>query len=452
SDPEADPEEDDAEDPKEDPVDYSADGGDDGNDEEGSSEDDEDDEMDIEADDEEEEEEHLAPADFVVTEARKPENIKNKDVGGMLLENAKDPEKVRKEKLEPRADGTLCFNGRSWLPCYGNLRTMIMHESHKSKYSIHPGSDKMYQDMKKLYWWPNMNADIVAYVSKCLTCAKVKAKHQRPSGLLVQPKIPEWKWDNIIMDFVTKLPKSSQGYDTIWVIIDRLTKSAIFLPMRETDPLDKLAKMYLKENALGTNLDMSTAYHPQTDGQSERTIQTLEYMIRACVIDFGKGWVNHLPLVEFSYNNSSHASIKATPFEALFGRKCHSPHRMQAVRDRQKSYADLKRKLMDFQVGDNVMLKVSPWKGVVRFGKWGKLNPRYVGPFKVIEKVRDVAYKLELPEELSRVHNMFYVSNLKKCYADEPLAIPLDGLHFDDKLHFVEEPVEIMDREVKQLV
>ncbi|GJW56440.1 putative reverse transcriptase domain-containing protein [Tanacetum coccineum] len=124
---------------------------------------------------------------------RKPENIKNEDVGGMLLENAKDPEKDRKEKLKPRADGTLCLNGRSWLPCYGDLRTVIMHESHKSKYSIHPGSDKMYQDMKKLYWWPNMKADIATYVSKCLTCAKVKAEHQRPSGLLVQPEIPQWK-------------------------------------------------------------------------------------------------------------------------------------------------------------------------------------------------------------------------------------------------------------------
>nr|GEY45444.1 putative reverse transcriptase domain-containing protein [Tanacetum cinerariifolium] len=145
------------------------------------------------------------------TEARKSENIKEEDVGGMLVENSRDPENVRKEKLEPRADGTLCLNGRSWLPCYGDLRTVIMHESHKSKYSIHPGSDKMYQDMKKLYWWPNMKADIATYVSKCLTCAKVKAEHQKPSGLLVQPEIPEWKWDNITMDFVTKLPKSSQG-------------------------------------------------------------------------------------------------------------------------------------------------------------------------------------------------------------------------------------------------
>ncbi|GJV06363.1 putative reverse transcriptase domain-containing protein [Tanacetum coccineum] len=224
------------------------------------------------------------------TEARKPENIKNEDVGGMLVENAKYPEAIRMEKLEPRTDGTLCLHGRSWLPCYGDLRMVIMRESHKSKYSIHPGSDKMYQDMKKLYWWPNMKADIATYVSKCLTCAKVKAEHQRPSGLLVQPKIPEWKWDNITMDFVTKLPKLSQGYDIIWVIVDRLTKSAIFTPMREIDPLDKLARMYLKEvvtrhgipvsiiydrdprfasnfwrslqNALGTNLDISTAYHP----------------------------------------------------------------------------------------------------------------------------------------------------------------------------------------------
>ncbi|GJT41764.1 putative reverse transcriptase domain-containing protein [Tanacetum coccineum] len=440
------------------------------------------------------------------TEARKPENIKNEDVGGMLIENAKYPEAIRTEKLEPRTDGTLCLNGRSWLPCYGDLRTVIMHESHKSKYSIHLGSEKMYQTVMR-YWWPNMKADIATYVSKCLTCAKVKAEHQRQSGLLVQPEIPQWKWDNITMDFVTKLPKSSQGYDTIWVIVDRLTKSAIFIPMKETDPLEKLARMYLKEvvtrhgipvsiicdrdprfasnfwrslqKALGTSLDMSTAYHPQTDGQSERTIQTLEDMLRACVIDFGNGWVKHLPLVEFSYNNSYHASIKAAPFEALYGRKCRSPvcwaevgevqltgpeivqettekiiqvkQRMQAARDRQKSYADLKRKPMEFEVGDKVMLKVSPWKGVVRFGKRGKLNPRFVGPFKVIKRVGDVAYKLELPEELSRVHNTFHVSNLKKCHADEPLAVPLDGLHFDDKLQFVEEPIEITDREVKRL-
>ncbi|GKE64836.1 putative reverse transcriptase domain-containing protein [Tanacetum coccineum] len=170
----------------------------------------------------------------------------------------------------------------------------------------------------------------------------------------------------------------------------------------------------------------------------------------------------HLPLVEFSYNNSYHASIKDEPFEALYGQKCRLPvswaevgeaqligpdlvqettekiiqikQSIQAARNQQKSYTDLKRKPIEFQVGDGVMLKVLPWKGVVRFGKRGKLNPRYVRPFKVTEKVGSVAYKLELPQELSRVHNTFHVSNLKKCYSDEPLAVPLEGLHIDDKL------------------
>ncbi|GJS27056.1 putative reverse transcriptase domain-containing protein [Tanacetum coccineum] len=233
------------------------------------------------------------------------------------------------------------------------------------------------------------------------------------------------------------------------------------------------------QKALGTNLDMSTAYHLEMDGQSERTIQTLEDMLRACVIDFGKGWVKHLPLAEFSYNNSYHASIKAAPYEALYGRKCQSPvcwaevgeaqltgpkmiqettekivlikQKIQAAQDRQKSYADLKRKPVEFKVGDRVMLKVSPWKGVVRFGKRGKLNPRYVRPFKVLARVGDVAYWLELPQELSRVHHTFHVSNLKKCYADEPLAMPLEGIHVDDKLQFVEEPVENMEQEIKRL-
>ena len=324
----------------------------------------------------------------------------------------------------------------------------------------------MYQDLKKIYWWPNMKADIAEYVGKCLTCSRVKAETQKPSGLLVQPEIPVWKWERITMDFITKLPKTSTGLDTIWVIIDRLTKSAHFLPIKETDEMDTLAQLYFKEivirhgvpisiisdrdsrftsrfweslqKSLGTRLDMSTAYHPQTDGQSERTIQTLEDMLRACVIDFGKGWDKHLPLVEFSYNNSYHASIKAAPFEALYGRKCRSPvcwtevgdmqltgpelihdtkekiftikQRLQAARDRQKSYADVRRNPMEFQVGDRVMLKVSPWKGMIRFGKRGKLNPRYIGPFKILERIGPVAYKLELPEELSRVHPTFHVS------------------------------------------
>nr|GEZ89178.1 putative reverse transcriptase domain, ribonuclease H-like domain, aspartic peptidase domain protein [Tanacetum cinerariifolium]GEZ95331.1 putative reverse transcriptase domain, ribonuclease H-like domain, aspartic peptidase domain protein [Tanacetum cinerariifolium] len=277
--------------------------------------------------------------------------------------------------------------------------------------------------------------------------------------------------------------------------------------MRESERMDKLARFYLKEvvtrhgipvsiicdrdprytsnfwrsfqKAMGTQLDMSTAYHPQTDGQSERTIQTLEDMLRTCVIDFGNGWERHLSLIEFSYNNSYHASIKAAPFEALYGRKCRSPiywaevrdaqltgpklihettekivqikQRIQAARDRQKSYADVRRKPLEFQVGDGVMLKVLPWKGVIRFGKREKLNPRYIGPFKVLAKVGTIAYRLELPQKLSTVHSTFHVSNLKKCLSDEPLAILLDEIHIIDKLRFVEEQREIMDRKVKRL-
>ncbi|GJX99371.1 putative reverse transcriptase domain-containing protein [Tanacetum coccineum] len=244
-------------------------------------------------------------------------------------------------------------------------------------------------------------------------------------------------------------------------------------------PFERLIVWKSLQNALGTQLDMSTAYHPETDGQSERTIQTLEDMLRAYVIDFEKGWDKHLPLVEFSYNNSYHASIKAAPFEALYGRKCRSPvcwaevgdsqltgpeiiqettekivqirQRLQAARDRQRSYANVRRKPLEFQVGDNVMLKVSPRKGIFRFGKRGKLNPRYIGPFKILERIGPVAYRLELPEKLSSIHNTFHISNLKKCLSDESLVIPMKELQLDDKLNFVEEPVEVMDREIKQL-
>ncbi|GJS89397.1 putative reverse transcriptase domain-containing protein [Tanacetum coccineum] len=401
------------------------------------------------------------------------ENLEAKDISGMP------------KKLEAHADGTLCLDDRSWLPCYGDMRSLIMHDSHMSKYSIHPGSDKMYHDLKMLYWWPNMKADIATYVSKCLTYAKVKAEHQRPTGLLFQPDILEWKWEKITMDFITKLPKTAAGYDSIWVIVDHLTKSVHFLPMKETYSTEKLTRLYMKEiskqdlQGIRWSIISDRDSHSPYRSQSDRTIQTLEDMLRACVIDFGNGWDRHLPLVEFSYNNSYHTSIKAAPFEALYGRKCRSPvcwaevgeaqltgpaiihktmekifkirDRMQAARDRQKSYADKRRRPLEFEVGDKVMLKVAPCKGVMRFGKRGKLNPRYIGPFRIIERIGPVAYRLELPQELSRVHNVFHICNLKKCLSDDTLAIPLEEIQLDDKLNFVEEPVEIMDRMVKQL-
>ncbi|GJY14648.1 putative reverse transcriptase domain-containing protein [Tanacetum coccineum] len=228
------------------------------------------------------------------TEAIKEENIKAENLRGI------------NKAFEVRPNGTRCIKNRSWLPLFGNLRDLIMHESHK-KYSIHPGSDKMYQDLKKLYWWPNMKAIIAEYVGKCLTCFRVKAECQKPSSLLIQPDIPTWKWERITMDFVTKLPRTSNGHDTIWVIVDRLTKSAHFIPTRETDSMETLKRLYIKEivsrhgvpisiisyrdshfisrfwqslqDALVTQLNMSSTYHPETDGQSERTIQTVEDML-----------------------------------------------------------------------------------------------------------------------------------------------------------------------------
>ncbi|KAK1421720.1 hypothetical protein QVD17_24278 [Tagetes erecta] len=320
-------------------------------------------------------------------------------------------------------------------------------------------------------------------------------------------EITEWKWEHITMDFITKLPRTPKGYDTIWVVVDRLTKSAHFLPIKEAISSEKLAEVFIKEvvtrhgmpisivsdrdtrftskfwkkfhEEMGTRLHISSAYHPQTDGQSERTIQTLEDMLRACVLEFGGSWDSHLPLAEFSYNNSYHASIKMPPYEMLYGRRCRTPicwceigqrelgsleiveatteklekikECMKAAKDRQKSYADKRRKDIEFQVGDKVMLKVSPWKGIIRLRKRGKLSPRYIRPFRIVARVGDVAYRLDLPEELSGIHPTFHVSHLRKCLADESMAVPYDDLEIDERLNYVKQPVAILDEKEKRL-
>ncbi|KAJ9556411.1 hypothetical protein OSB04_011025 [Centaurea solstitialis] len=427
--------------------------------------------------------------------ALKEENLKSERLVGLV------------DTLVSDAEGLKCFGNRIWVPKLGDLRKKILDEAHKSKYSVHPGTNKMYHGLRQNFWWPGMKKDIAYFVERCVTCLQVKVEHQRPYGKLQQLPIPEWTWEHITMDFVTKLPRTPKGYDTIWVIVDRLSKSAHFLPMKETYSMERLARLYIAEivrlhgtpvsivsdrdarftstfwqsfqREMGTRVNLSTAYHPQTDGQSERTIQTLEDMLRACVVDFGGSWEDHLPLIEFAYNNSYHSSIEAAPYEILYGRKCRTPlcwnevgekqlagpevvqitsdkinqvrERLKTARDRQKSYADKRRKDIEFQVGDQVMLKVSPWKGVIRFGKKGKLSPRYIGPFTIIERIGAVAYKLELPDKLGGVHNTFHVSNLRKCLADPETATPLQDIEVDPKLSFVEEPVAVTDCKIRRL-
>ncbi|KAJ9555770.1 hypothetical protein OSB04_010384 [Centaurea solstitialis] len=436
------------------------------------------------------------------------DRIKTSQAEALREENLKDEVMVKqKELLTEDSRGFKLFQGRIWVPKLGGNRELLLDDAHKSKYSIHPGSTKMYRDLKMNYWWPVMKLDIASYVEKCVTCLQVKAEHQKPYGSLQPLDIPEWKWEHITMDFVTKLPRTLRGHDTIWVIVDRLTKSAHFLEMRETLPMDKLAKLYIKEivrrhgvplsivsdrdsrftsqfwhglqEGLGTKLKLSTAYHPQTDGQSERTIQTLEDMLRSCVIDFGGNWDTHLPLVEFAYNNSFHSSIGMAAFEALYGRKCRTPtcwleagekqfagpeiiqetadkvksirERLKAAQDRQKSYADKKRRPVYFQVGERVMLKVSPWKGIIRLGKRGKLSPRFLGPFTILEKVGLQAYRLELPPEMDGIHPTFHVCYLRKCLADEESVIPLSEIRVDTGNRCIEEPEAILERKTKKL-
>nr|GEZ77189.1 putative reverse transcriptase domain-containing protein [Tanacetum cinerariifolium] len=296
------------------------------------------------------------------------------------------------KQLERKEDGGLYLAERIWVPVYGNLRTLIMNEAHAMRYFIHPGADKMYYDLRGLYWWPGMKKDIAMYVSKCLTCSKVKAEHQKPSGLLQQPEIPEWKWEKITMDFINKLPRTQ----------------------------------------------ITTESFGNTAG-SEYRLPSRNRWLKRCRTpiawtEVGEGKLLRPDIVQETTDKIVQIN-----------------ERLKIARDLQKSYADKRRKPLEFSIDDKVLLKVSPRKGVVRFGNRSKLSPRYVGPFEIVERIDLVAYRLHLPQELVGVHDTFHVSNLKKCLADVNLHIPLDEVKVDDKLHFVEEPIEILDRGVKKL-
>ena len=410
-------------------------------------------------------------------------------------------------KFTVNEDGVLYYKDRVCVPDDNDLRKAILEEAHSGSFSMHPGSTKMYQDLKMSFWWSGMKKDISEFVTKCLVCQRVKAEHQVPSGLLQFIRIPEWKWDRITMDFVVGLPLTGRKHDSVWVVVDRLTKSAHFIPVRTDYSLDKLAELYIKEivrlhgipisiisdrdprftsrfwgklqEALDTRLNFSTAFHPQTDGQSQRVIQIMEDMLRSCVIDYEGSWDRHIPLIEFVYNNSFQSSIGMAPYEALYGRKCRTPlcwtelsekkvigpdliqeteekvkiirERLKIANDRQKSYADMKRKDIRYEIGEKVFLKVSPWKKVIRFGKNGKLSPRFIGPYEVIEKVGPVAYRLALPPELEKIHSVFHVSMLRRYRSDPSYVVSSETIELRPDLTYEEKPVEILAREVKEL-
>jgi hypothetical protein len=354
-----------------------------------------------------------------------------------LITEGRGPEFMEDEQ------GTIWFKDRICVPNIDSLRETILKEAHDSYYSIQPGSTKMYQDLKQKYWWYGLKRDVAAHVAICDVCQIAKAEQQRPAGLLHPLKIPEWKWEEIGMDFIVGLPRTPVGYDSIWVIVDRLTKVAHFIPMRTNYTGAKLAELYMTRivclhgvpkkivsdqgsqftsrfwkklhECMDTQLNFSWAYRPQADGQTERTNQVLEDMLRACALKHGGSWDKSLPYVEFSYNNSYQVSLKMSPFEALYGRKCRTPlywdqtrerqffgpeliqeaeeqvriirENLRVAQTRQKSYADNRRRLLEFKEGDHVYLKVSPIRGMRRFKVKGKLYPSFIGPFLILKRV-----------------------------------------------------------------
>jgi hypothetical protein len=447
----------------------------------------------------------MVPDSYISVEPTLHEQIVMAQVGDKGVQVIKEmfEQKVDKYKCFCQDNkGILWFGDRLVFPKNPNLRKKILDEAHLSKFSMHPGSNKMYHDLRSLYWWTRMKREIAKYISECDTCQRVKASHLKVAGSLQPLPIPSWKWEDICMDFIVGLPSTSQHHDSIWVIVDRLTKTTHFLLVDTTHRAKKYAEIYIDQivclhgiprtivydrgapfvacfweqlqESLGTHVIRSSAYHPQTDGQKERVNQILEDMLRACVIHYGKDWDKCLSLAEFSYNNSYQSSLKMAPFVALYGRRCRTPlnwsqaeereifgpnlvleleekvriikRNLEAVQTRQKSYHDKRRKPLQFEVGDHVYLKVSPTKGVQRFGSKGNLAPRYIGPYEIIETCGPVAYQLKLPPHMSAVDDVFHVSQLRKCVRLPTEVLPEPELEIELDLSYQEHPIKVLDQ------
>ncbi|WVZ52807.1 LOW QUALITY PROTEIN: hypothetical protein U9M48_003829 [Paspalum notatum var. saurae] len=352
--------------------------------------------------------------------------------------------------------GVLWFKNRLVVPKDMELRKKILDEAHTSPFTIHPGSNKMYQDLKQKFWWTRMKREIAKYVSECDICQRVKADHLKPAGLLRPPASRHGSGK--------MSTPHTKGYDSIWVIIDRFTKSAHFIPQElspytvfhRPSPRDRGSLFVSRfweqlQHALGTKLIRSSAYHPQTSGQVERVNQILEDMLRACAMTYSTKWDECLPLAEFAYNNSYQKSLDMAPFEALYGKRCRTPLNWSEPESvepdhGEKSYSDKRRRPLVFEEGDHVYLRVSPMKGVHRFGVKGKLAPRYVGPFKITERCGSVAYRLELPPHLAAVHDVFHVSQLKKCLRVPEDEIDTSKIQIAPDLTYEEHPIKILDQ------
>jgi hypothetical protein len=419
------------------------------------------------------------------------------DIRKDQLEDAKIQE-IKEQIKEDKAlgfsadgQGTLWYKKCICVPEVKGIWELILQESLDSTYSIHLGSTKMYLDLKSRYWWYGMKRAISKYVALCDNCQRVKVEHQRPAWLLQPLKIPQWKWEEISMDFIVGLHTTQSGYDSIWVIVDRFSKVAHFISVMTTYKGAKLVELYIARivclhgvpkkivsdrgtqftsrfweklhEAKDTMLNFSSAYHPQTDGQTERVKQILEDMLRACALKDKKSWDKCL--------------LKMSPFNVLYGCKCRTPlfwnepgenqvfltrntsrgrktsssrqRKLKLAQSRQKIYANHRRRNLSFQVRDFISLKVSPMRGLHRFKIRGMLAPRYIGPFKILEQRGEVAYQLDLPPQLSEVYDVFHVSQLRKCLRVPEEQIPLEKWTVGEDLTYQEYRVKILDTSEK---
>jgi hypothetical protein len=383
---------------------------------------------------------------------------------------------------------------------------MILHEMHNVPYAGHPGYQKTVAAVKSHYFWSGMKKEIFEYIARCMEFHKVKAEHRHPVGLLQPLPIPEWKWEVVTMDFITRFLRTRKQHDSIMVVVDNLTKDAHFIPLKTTHKETYVAYVFMKEVAwlhgipktivsdrdpkftsnvwkglfkgFRMNMNFSTTYHPESDGQIERVNRVIEDTLRMYVMDKPSKWEDYLHLVEFAYNNGYQASLKMSPFEALYGRKWNTPvsqdnqvdrevvgpeflkemeeqilkikQNLKAAQDRQKRYADRNRIHREFKVGDHVFLKVKANRSSLKMGNWAKLATRFCGPFEILERIGPVAYMLALPTSMN-VHNVFHVSLLNKYIPDVNHVIDWNMIQVEQEGVLQVHPVRILDRKSKQL-